>query len=137
MSQTVRDDYVQYRTNPDNDTHSLSHFCSTFGYALDDVRKTLAGDANLEKDILDARRLRYAERMRKIDDALFKSAEAGDVRAADLLYRRFDNWNPKIVEETNNFYSFADIVKRATKGATPTRSMRKKNIPGVQPNGEF
>jgi len=49
--------------------------------------------------------------MAKIDHALFRAAEAGDTKAADLLYRRFDGWNPKIVEETNNYYNFADMVK--------------------------
>jgi hypothetical protein len=68
--------------------------------------------------------------MQKIDDALFKSAESGDVRAADLLYRRFDGWNPKIVEETNNFYNFADIAKKVAKNTKPTRSVKiTRDIP--------
>jgi hypothetical protein len=49
--------------------------------------------------------------MSKIDAALFRAAESGDTKAADLLYRRFDGWNPKIVEETNNYYNFTDMVK--------------------------
>jgi hypothetical protein len=60
--------------------------------------------------------------MQNIDEALFRSAEKGDTRAADLLYRRFDGWNPKIVQETNNFYSFADIIKAAAKSTKPKAS---------------
>lgn len=126
---TIRDTYIQYRTNPDNDVNSLSHFCTRHGFVLEEVRTALTNDPLLEKDILDARRQKYAQRMQKIDDALFKSAERGDTRAADLLYRRFDGWNPKIVEETNNFYSFTDIIKRAAKGMSPKRSMKKRTIP--------
>lgn len=127
---TLRETYVQYRTNPDNDVNSLSHFCTRHGYSLDEVNAALSDDKHLEKDILDARRDKYAKRMQKIDDALFKSAEHGDTRAADLLYRRFDNWNPKIVEETNNFYNFADIVKRVSEKRKPTRSVKRELIDG-------
>jgi hypothetical protein len=60
--------------------------------------------------------------MAKIDDALFKAAERGDTKAADLLYRRFDGWNPKIVEENNNFYNFAELVKKIAKDTPPQKS---------------
>ena len=133
MSKTIRDNYVLYRTNPDNDDNSLSHFCTRYEYSLSEARTALQDDKNLEKRILEARRNMYAKRMQKIDDALFKSAETGDVRAADLLYRRFDGWNPKIVEETNNFYSFAEIAKKAAEKATPRRTIVKRR--GI-PNGE-
>jgi hypothetical protein len=49
--------------------------------------------------------------VKALDKALFKAAKCGDTKAADLLYRRFDGWNPKIVEETNNYYNFTDMVK--------------------------
>jgi len=124
---TIRDRYIQYRTDPDNDIHSLSHFCTRYGFSLSDVKQTLHGDKQLENDILDARRNKYAKRMQKIDDALFKSAEDGDTKAADLLYRRFDGWNPKIVEQNNNFYNFTDIVKEL-RNNEPTKP-RGRNLP--------
>lgn len=123
MSKNVRDSYIQYRQDPDNDDNLLSHFCSKYGFDLSAVRKQLVDDKDIENDILVARREMYAKRMKKIDDALFKSAEQGDTRAADLLYRRFDGWNPKIVEETNNFYNFADIAKKVARKYGPTRSV--------------
>lgn len=119
MSKSIRDTYIQYRTNPDNDEHSLSHFSTLYGFSLSEVRAALHGDKSLDKDILDARRKMYAIRMQKIDDALFKSAAAGDTRAADLLYRRFDGWDPKVVEQNNNFYNFTDIVKELRKNEQP------------------
>ena len=125
MGMTIRDSYIQYSTNPDNDVNSLSHFCTRYGFALDEVKEVLNGDRNLEQDVLDARRAKYADRMKKIDDALFKSAEEGDTKAADLLYRRFDGWNPKIIEETNNFYNFAEIAKRVAQEHEPSGTIRK------------
>lgn len=111
MGESVRDIYVQYRTNPDNDDKSDAYFCTTHGISLDDLRELILNDRKLQVDILKSRRETYAKRMAKIDAALFRAAESGDTKAADLLYRRFDGWNPKIVEETNNYYNFADMVK--------------------------
>ena len=126
MSKPIREAYIQYRTNPDTDKNSLSHFCTRYGFSLSEARSVLTGDKELENDVLLARRAKYATRMQKIDDALFESAEKGDTRAADLLYRRFDGWNPKMVEETNNFYSFTDIIKSA---ATKKATIIKRTLP--------
>ena len=111
MSKSVRDKYIQYRTNPDNDDKHDSYFCTSHGISLDELREMQHTDDKLARDILHSRRDNYATRMNKIDEALFKAAESGDTKAADLLYRRFDGWNPKIVEETDNYYNFADMVK--------------------------
>lgn len=111
MGNSVRDTYIQYRTNPDNDEKSDAYFCTSHGISLDELQELIRNDRKLQIDILKSRRATYAKRMTKIDAALFKAAEGGDTKAADLLYRRFDGWNPKIVEETNNYYNFADMVK--------------------------
>ncbi len=111
MGITVREKYVQYRTNPDNDDKSDSFFCSKNGISLDEVEILRATDDSLFQDILKGRRETYARKMANIDTALFTAAEGGDTKAADLLYRRFDGWNPKIVEETHNYYNFSDMVK--------------------------
>jgi len=111
MSGTVRDKYIQYRSNPDNDDKSDAYFCTQNAVSLDEIREMKEEDKKLYPDILKSRRLAYSERMTKIDAALFRAAEGGDTKAADLLYRRFDGWNPKIVEETNNYYNFTDLVK--------------------------
>jgi hypothetical protein len=129
MSKSVRDNYIQYRTDPANDEKALSHFCTKYGHTLDEARGMLSTAKNLEKDILEARRAKYASRMQKIDDALIEAAEGGDTKAADLVYRRFDGWNPKIVEETNNFYNFAEIAKRVAKQEKPTRTVIKRTLP--------
>lgn len=71
---------------------------------------------------LDGRRAAYADVMLDVDRALFLAAKSGDTKAADLVYRRFDNWNPRIVEQTNHIYNFADLVKGLKDGgAEPSR----------------
>lgn len=123
MSESIRDKYIQYRTDPDNDQKHDSFFCSSHGISLDELRELKLRDKKLARDILHARRDKYAKRMAKIDEALFRAAESGDTKAADLLYRRFDGWNPKIVEETNNYYNFADLVKGVQKATIIKRPL--------------
>jgi len=123
MGNPVRDKYISYKTNPENDDKSDSYFCTLHGLSLDELREMKSTDPTLSRDILKARRENYAKRMNKIDEALFKAAESGDTKAADLLYRRFDSWNPKIVEETNNYYNFADMVKGIQKAKIIKRPM--------------
>jgi hypothetical protein len=129
MDKSIRDIYVQYRTNPDNDDKSDSYFCSAYGFALDELRRIIIADKKLRQDILKARREVYDERMAKVDEALFRAAERGDTKAADLLYRRFDGWNPKIVEETNNFYNFTDIVKKLATEASKKQTVILRELP--------
>lgn len=123
MGKSVRDKYIQYRTNPDNDDKSDAHFCTSHGVSLDEVREMQKTDETLPEAILKSRRSKYSTRMAKIDEALFRSAEQGDTKSADLLYRRFDGWNPKVVEETNNYYNFADLVKGVQKATIIKREL--------------
>lgn len=111
MGDSVRDKYIHYRTNPDNDDKSDAYFCTSNCISLDELNELKSSDKKLNVDILKSRRATYAKHMKNIDAALFKAAEMGDTKAADLIYRRFDGWNPKIVEETNNYYNFTDLVK--------------------------
>ena len=123
MSDTVRDKYIQYRTNPDNDEKSDAYFCTSNCISLDEIQELKSQDKKLFADILKSRRNTYAKRMSKIDHALFRAAEAGDTKAADLVYRRFDGWNPKIIVETNNDYNFSDMVKGLQKVKTIKRPL--------------
>lgn len=44
--------------------------------------------------IKDARRKLYSHNILKIDSAMIKAAESGDVQAARVAYERFDGWVP-------------------------------------------
>jgi len=111
MDRSLIETYILYKTNPDNDGKEDSFFVSTFGFSLQDLRKAKKQCPEWAKEVLELRRARYAEKLGDVDKALFQAAKAGDTKAADLLYRRFDGWNPRIVEQNNNFYNFSDIVK--------------------------
>ena len=115
-----------YKTNPDNDGKTESFFVSSFGFSLKDLRKAKRERPGWAKEVLELRRARYAEQIGDVDKALFQAAKCGDTKAADLLYRRFDGWNPRIVEQNNNFYNFSDIVKELKGGANSR--IRKKDV---------
>ena len=126
MERSLIDTYILYKTNPDNDGKTDSFFVSTFGFSLPDLRKAKRQNKEWAQKVLEMRRARYAEQIGDVDKALFMAAKAGDTKAADLLYRRFDGWNPRIVEQNNNFYNFSDIVKEL-KGSANSR-LRKKDV---------
>lgn len=125
----IIDLYIRFKANPDNDKKDDTFFCSDTGVSLDDLRALKRKHKSWSKAALNLRREHYAEKMAEIDKSLFQAAKSGDTKAADLLYRRFDGWNPKIVEMNNNFYNFADLVK-SIKGKTIVR----RNLP--QSDGE-
>jgi len=117
-------EYILFRSNPDNDDKHDTIFAQFHSIPLAEVRKIKKANKDWAKTALDARRDTYAERMTKVDAALFTSAIAGDTKSADLLYRRFDGWNPRVIEQTNNYYNFAELVKglkTAPKKATQIR----------------
>ena len=123
-SKSVIDAYILYRANPDNDEKSDTAFVTTHGITVGTLKKAKQEYGKWAKAALEARRERYAEKISKIDSALFKAASNGDIKAADLIYRRFDGWNPRVVEQTNNFYNFADLVKDL-KGKKVTQRTRE------------
>lgn len=108
---SIIDQYIAFKANPGNDQKEDSFFCSATGISLSELEVEKKAYRDWAKSALNRRREHYAEKMVEIDQALFTAAKHGDTKAADLLYRRFDGWNPKIVEQNNNFYNFADLVK--------------------------
>ena len=108
---SIIDQYIAFKANPGNDKKDDAFFCSESGVSLSELKKEKKLYKMWGKSALNLRREHYAEKMVEIDRALFMAAKNGDTKAADLLYRRFDGWNPKIVEQNNNFYNFADLVK--------------------------
>jgi len=103
--------YISFKANPENDGKKDTIFCQDMEVHNKELQRIKKENPNWRKAALDLRRETYAEQMTQVDQALFTAALGGDTRAADLLYRRFDGWNPKIVEQTNNYYNFADLVK--------------------------
>jgi len=123
MSANTLQDYIEFRADPENDKKEDTFFAQAHNISLTDLKNTLEACSDWRTRVLTARRDGYAEKMSHVDDALFTAALDGDTKAADLLYRRFDGWNPRIVEQTNNYYNFADIVKDLK---TPKRGKQVK-----------
>lgn len=128
----IIDKYIRFKANPENDKKDDTFFCTEVGVSINELRKVKRNYKTWAKEALGIRRDHYSEKMVEIDRALFQAAKSGDTKAADLLYRRFDGWNPKIIEQNNNFYNFADLVKGLKTKVKPT--IVRRDLP--TPDGE-
>ena len=105
--------YILFRSNQANDSQSDCYFCQIEDISLEELNEAKATSEKLWRRIVDKRREQYSERMLEIDNALFLAAQSGDCKAADLLYRRFDGWSPKLVEQNNTIFNFAELARKA------------------------
>lgn len=104
--------YVAFKANPENDGKKDTHFCQEQDIQYRDFLKVKEQHPNWAREALDMRRTAYAEKMTSIDTALFAAATAGDTKAAELIYKRFDAWSPK---QADQYHNFAELVKEAAK----------------------
>lgn len=114
--------YIYFKANPENDSKKDTLFCQEHSIVYKDLQGIKKANPDWRKNALDLRRETYAEKMTDVDEALFAAAIGGDTKAADLLYRRFDGWDPKVAAVTNNYYNFADLVKDAANGKSKPRT---------------
>lgn len=65
--------------------------------------------------IKDERRKKYSDRIAAVDLAMFKKARAGDTKAAELCYKRFDQWvdttKQIIADESKSDDELIDMAK--------------------------
>jgi hypothetical protein len=110
---TMIEEYISFRAIIENDELDDSNFCTKLGISLADLESAKRAEPEWAKRSLDKRRELYAKETKQVDDALLKKAREGNTKAAELWYRRFDGWSPKIVEsETHNYYNFADLARK-------------------------
>ena len=99
MERKKLEDYTAFRTNPANDHITDGVWCAE-DFRIDDlIAWKLLHPAEM-LSILEKRRSAYSDELIKIDQALLTKAKAGDPRAIELVWSRFENWSPKI-EENN------------------------------------
>jgi hypothetical protein len=108
-----------------------------------DVRTLYRWDKDLDWNwIKDERRKLYASRISAIDFAMIKKAKKGDTRAAELMYKRFDEWvdTTKVIDAKENLQDdeLKDMAKaigeelaqqegtRKPKKSNPVRTRKKK-----------
>lgn len=65
--------------------------------------------------IKDARRKLYSHQVLKIDSAMLKAAEAGDVAAAKVMYERFDGWVPMTAVKNLKSETDEELLAEAAK----------------------
>lgn len=105
------DEYIKAKITQPSLTDS--YFCTDKGYTLEALREAKAQNKEWAKTVLAKRREGYADQMRVIDEALIQAAARGDVKAAELLYRRFDGWSPNDKTNSSTVTDFASLLKLA------------------------
>lgn len=94
----LKDEYIKFRSNIDNDEVSDGMYCAQNKVDIALLLLVKKQCPDMAASILEKRRLRYASELMAVDRALLDRAKGGDYKAAELLYRRFENWTPKQAE---------------------------------------
>lgn len=92
--------YIAFRSDPSNDHISDGMWAGQNGHGITELKRWQDSHPLEMMSILEKRRGRYAGKLIEIDQALFEKAKAGDARAIELLWARFEGWSTKI-EEAN------------------------------------
>jgi hypothetical protein len=99
LPNTVWGQYLAFRKNPANDDTTDGMWCGQKNIPIDYLNDTKIHYPKWAQELLDYRRSRMAEEMLEVDKGLLAKAKTGNTQAAELLYRRFESWTPKIAEE--------------------------------------
>lgn len=91
--------YLAFRRNPANDETTDGMWCGQNRLQIEWLNATKNHYPKWAQELLDYRRSKMAEEILEVDKGLIAKAKGGDSRAIELLYRRFENWSPKIAEE--------------------------------------
>ncbi len=99
--------YVIMLSNPDFADYTAAQYAESLG-----VKTSLIYDWNTKVDweVINADlRKSYAKIMPKVDRALFKATQKGDVPAIRTFYERFDAWTPASKVVTEQTHSDAEL----------------------------
>jgi hypothetical protein len=91
--------YLDFRSNPSNDETTDGMWCGQNQFSILELADWKSKEPKWAQHVLEQRRTRYAEQLSAVDAALIEKAKGGDTKAAELLYRRFENWTPKAADE--------------------------------------
>jgi hypothetical protein len=114
MRPLLLEEYLRFRKDPVNDETTDGMWCGTRRIRPEDLTRLKAAHPDWAQEVLDHRRKQYAEQLKDVDTALIEKAKSGNTQAAELLYRRFENWTPKAAEDalkrnpTNK--TFAELI---------------------------
>lgn len=100
-----RDKLLRYLGNPEHDWPERSFLAKeVLGFKCVNSLWTVFPAEELcaiEREALDIRRTKYSKEIAKVDGGLLKAAQAGDARAAKLVYQRFENWTERSALDLN------------------------------------
>lgn len=88
---------LEYLANPDNKACTRTKLAQDVCHiTIQAFYKIFTSDelSEIEDKALKLRRSRYATKLAMIDAAMIKKACAGSEKAAELCYKRLENWNP-------------------------------------------
>lgn len=111
---------LEYLANPENPLMTRSNLAKeVLGMSTAALYKFFTTDemTAIENEALNKRRARYSIKISQVDKALFEKAiDEKDVKAIELVYKKFENWNPnqKIEISTNESMSdtLAELARR-------------------------
>ena len=110
---------LEYLANPENEILKRSEWAVNilgispsglyFHFNANDLTE-------IEGEALNRRRARYGLKLGQVDKALFEKAiNDQDVKAIELIYKRFENWNPNQKIEINTGDNFNDTLAELAK----------------------
>ena len=110
---------LEYLANPENIVCSRTKLAEVLGITTTSLYQFFKTEelSAIELEALNMRRGRYSLKLAQVDKALFEKAiEEKSEKAIELIYKRFENWNPnqKIEISTNESMSdtLAELARR-------------------------
>ena len=109
---------LEYLANPENTVCSRTKLAEVLGITTTSLYQFFKTDelSAVELEALNMRRGRYALKLAQVDDALIKRAIEGEVKAIELVYKKFENWNPnhkiEVSTSDNMTNALAELAKR-------------------------
>ncbi len=111
---------LEYLANPENPLMTRSNLAKeVLGMSTAALYKFFSTDemTEIENEALNKRRARYSIKISQVDKALFEKAiDDKDVKAIELVYKKFENWNPnhkiEVSTSDNMTNALAELAKR-------------------------
>ena len=111
---------LEYLANPENEIMNRSTLAEkVLGISSSVMYRTFNADelSDIEAEALRRRRSRFSLKISQVDNALFsKAIDDKDVKAIELVYKKFENWNPnnniEVSTSDNMTNALAELAKR-------------------------
>lgn len=105
---------LEYLANPENEIVGRCTLATdVLGVTPQTMYRSFNSDemSEIEAEALDRRRARYSLKLGMVDKSLFDEAiNNGNVKAIELIYKRFESWNPSSKIEINTGESFNETL---------------------------